>query len=174
MSSMDTAPPPAEARRTVALDFLFLDLSSCGRCLGTGANIETTLAALEEVMRATGMRVELRRIHVRSAEQARELRFVSSPTIRVNGRDIAPKPLESECGADACGCEPGVSCRVWRYAGREYAEAPVGLIVDAVLSELYAGTSRADSPAEAYQLPENLVRMFAAKDAGTPAGGCCG
>jgi hypothetical protein len=38
-----------------------------------------------------------RRIHVRSVEQARELRFVSSPTIRVNGRDIASEPLESEC-----------------------------------------------------------------------------
>lgn len=174
MSTMTAAPAPSEVRRTVAIDFLFLDLSTCGRCLGTGGNIETALAAVEGVLQVTGGRVELRKIHVRSAEQARELQFVSSPTIRVNGRDIAPETLESECGADGCGCGPGASCRVWRYGGREYTEAPVGLIIDAVLAELYAGTTRADSPAAAYELPDNLVRVFTAKDAETPGGGCCG
>lgn len=158
----------------VAIDFLFLDTSACGRCSKTGANIDLALAAVADALRATATRVELRRIHVQSAEQARELRFVSSPTIRVNGRDIATQALESECGADECGCGPGASCRVWRYAGREYTEAPVGLIVDAVLAELYAGTPRADSPLAAYELPDNLRRVFAAKDAGAPAGGCCG
>jgi hypothetical protein len=171
MSTMNAAPRPSEVRRTVVIDFLFLDLSTCVRCTGTDANIETALAAVEGVLRATGARAELRRIHVRSLEQARQLRFVSSPTIRVNGRDIAPEALESECGEDACGCGP---CRVWRYAGREYTEAPVGLIVDAVLAELYAEATRAESPAPADALPDNLVRVFAAKDAGAPAGGCCG
>ena len=171
MSTMNAAPRPSEVRRTVAIDFLFLDLSTCGRCLSTGANIETALAAVEGVLRATGAQVELRRIHVRSVEQARQLQFVSSPTIRVNGRDIALEALESECGEDACGCDP---CRVWRYAGREYTEAPVGLIVDAVLAELYAEATRAESPAPADELPDNLVRVFTAKDAGAPAGGCCG
>jgi hypothetical protein len=174
MSTMDAAPPSSEVRRTVAIDFLFLDLSTCGRCSGTGANIETALTAVEGVLRATGARVELRRIHVRSIEQARELEFVSSPTIRVNGRDVAPEMLESECGADSCSCAPGASCRLWSYGGREYTEAPVGLIVDAVLSELYGGERRADSPAAAYELPDNLVRVFAANDAGAPGGGCCG
>jgi hypothetical protein len=174
MSTMNAAPPSSAVRRTVAIDFLFLDLSTCGRCLGTGANIGTALAAVEGVLRATGARVELRRIHVQSVEQARELRFVSSPTVRVNGRDIALERLESECGAEVCGCGPTASCRVWRYLGREHTEAPVGLIVDAVLSELYGGTTRADSPAAAYELPDDLVRVFAAKHAGAPGGGCCG
>lgn len=165
MSTMDAAPLSSEVRRTVAIDFLFLDLSTCERCSGTGANIETALAAVDGVLRATGAGVELRRIQVRSVEQARELAFSSSPTIRVNGRDVAPEALESECGAGACGCAPGASCRVWSYRGREHTEAPVGLIVDAILSELYGGEARADSPA-AYELPDNLVRVF--------AGGCCG
>jgi hypothetical protein len=174
MSTMDAAPPSSEVRRAVAIDFLFLDLSTCERCSGTGGNIETALAAVEGVLRATGTRVELRRFHVRSVEQARALEFVSSPTIRVNGRDVAPETLESECGAGTCKCAPGASCRVWSYGGREYTEAPVGLIVDAILSELYGGETRADSPAAAYELPDNLVRVFAAKDAGAPGGGCCG
>ena len=174
MSTMNAAPPASDVRRRVAVDFLFLDLSTCGRCSGTAANVETALAAVEAVLGATGARVELRKIHVRSEEQARELRFVSSPTIRVNGRDIALEPLESECGADACGCAPGASCRVWRYGGREYTEAPVGLIVDAVLSGLYGATGRAELPAAADELSDSLMRAFAAKDAGAPAGGCCG
>ena len=174
MSTMNAATPPSEASRTVAIDFLFLDLSTCGPCLGTGANIESALGALEGVLRATGTQVELRRIHVQSVEQARDLQFVSSPTIRVNGRDIALEPLESECGSDVCSCGPGNSCRVWRYAGREYTEAPVGLIVDAVLAELYAGTTRGELLPAAYEVPDNLVRVFAAKDAGAPGGGCCG
>jgi hypothetical protein len=92
----------------------------------------------------------------------------------VNGRDVASELRESECGADGCGCGPGATCRVWRHDGRDYEEAPAGLIVDAILAELNAGTPRVDSPPAAYELPDNLLRVFAAKDAGAPAGGCCG
>ena len=173
MSSMDAAPPALEARRTVAIDFLFLDLSTCGRCLRTGANVEAALAALGDVLQATGTPVELRKIHVQSVEQARELEFVSSPTIRVNGRDIASEALESECG-DGCGCGPGASCRVWLHAGREHTAAPVAMIVDAVLAEVYAGTARVDSPPAPYELPDNLARVFAARDAADSGGGCYG
>jgi hypothetical protein len=163
MSTMDAAPPPSDMRRSVAIDFLFLDATQCSRCSGTGTNIETALSAVEGVLRATGARVELRKIHVQSDEQARKLQFVSSPTIRVNGRDIATEAVESECGADGCGCGAGASCRLWRYAGREHTEAPVGLIVDAVLSEIYAGTKPAESPPS-----EDLMALQVAH-----GGGCC-
>jgi hypothetical protein len=170
MTMTNATPELSDVRRTVAIEFLFLDLSTCGRCRGTSASIDSALAAIEDVLRATGTRAELHRVHVRSADQARELRFVSSPTIRVNGRDIALELIESECGEEACGCGP---CRVWRYRGREYTEAPVGLIVDAVLSEVYGAAPRAEVAETAYELPEGLERMFAAKEAGVPGGGCC-
>jgi hypothetical protein len=174
MSTVHAAPEPSEVHPTVGIDFLSLDLSACARCSGSDANISTALAAVDGVLRATGARVDVRRLRVRSVEQARELRFVSSPTIRVNGRDIAPERLESECGADGCGCGPSTSCRIWSYRGRQYPEAPVGLIVDAVLSELYGGTMRTDSPAASYELPDNLARVLAARDADTSVGsGCC-
>ena len=158
MTTIASPPQASDVRRTVAIDFLYLICRHAG-AVGTDANIDAALAAVDGVLAATGTRVELRRIHVRSVEQARELRFVRSPTIRVNGRDIAPEPLESECGADGCGCGPGASCRLWRYAGRDHAEAPVGLIVDAVLSALYAGPARGP-PAASYELPDNLVRVL--------------
>lgn len=173
MSTVNTAPPATALGRTVAIDFLFLDMATCRRCQGTGANLESALASVEGALRATGAWVELRRIHVQSAEQARELELVSSPTIRVNGRDIALERLESECGADGCSCGAGASCRVWQYAGREHTEAPVGLIVDAILSALYAGPPRPDPAVAPYELPDNLARVFAAEEPGAPGGGCC-
>ena len=74
MSTMNAAPPPSDVRRTVAIDFLFLDLSTCGRCRAPVRTSRRALAAVEGLCcSATGARVELRRIHVRSVEQAREL-----------------------------------------------------------------------------------------------------
>jgi hypothetical protein len=98
MSTVNAAPPPSEVRRMVAIDFLFLDLSTCGRCLGSGANIETALDALEGVLRATGARVELRRVHVRSVERARRLGIsVSGAKARVQRGRLQLRALLLEC-----------------------------------------------------------------------------
>ena len=168
MATIDTAPQAPDVRRTVAVDFLYLDLSTCSRCGGTDANLERALAALDDLLPTIGARIEVRRIHVQSLEQAREQQLVTSPTIRVDGRDISPEPLESECGADGCGCGPGAACRLWRYAGVDHAAAPVGLIVDSVLSALYAGPAAAETPTS-YEVPDNLIRVLAGG-----RGGCCG
>lgn len=165
MTTMDAAP----TLRTVSIEFLFLDQSSCRRCSGTAASIDAALAAIGPVLEPTGARIALRRIHVRSVAQARETGLISSPTIRVNGRDIAPGLRESECGAGACSCGPSASCRVWHYRGHDHDAAPVGLIVDAVLAELYGGGAVPAAPPDApYELPEKLERTLAA------GGGCCG
>jgi len=168
MTTIAAPPQGSDVRRTVAVDFLYLELSTCSRCGGTDTNLERALAALDDVLPAIGAQVEVRRIHVQSLQQARELQLVTSPTIRVDGRDISPEPLESECGADGCGCGPGASCRLWRYAGADHSAAPVGLIVDAILSALYAGPAAADTPTS-YEVPDNLIRVLAGA-----RGGCCG
>src|SRR5919106_6099113 len=104
--------PPAEdsAAKRLRIDFLFLDLTTCTRCRGTDERLESALEIAGELLAATGTEVEVNKIHVESAEQARELRFVSSPTIRVNGSDIALELRESLCGCDACtdGCGEGI------------------------------------------------------------------
>jgi hypothetical protein len=168
MSTIDAMPPAPDVRRTVAVDLLYLDLSTCRRCGGTDANLDRALAVLDDVLPTIGARIELRRIHVQSLEQARELQFVTSPTIRVDGRDISPEPLESECGAEGCRCGPSASCRLWRYAGADHTAAPVALIVDAVLSALYAEPAVGDAPTS-YEVPDNLISELAGG-----RGGCCG
>jgi hypothetical protein len=51
---------------------------------------EQALARLREVMAEEGVAGEVEVIRVETEEQARELRFAGSPTIRVDGQDIDP------------------------------------------------------------------------------------
>lgn len=171
-------PATQEESGGIMIDFLFLDLTTCTRCVGTDQSLETALDIVRDVLDATGVAVEVRKTLVQTTAQARELRFVSSPTIRINGRDLAFELKESSCGSEACtdGCGDHIACRVWTYRGQEYTEAPVGLIVDAVLGDLYGGGARpARTPDDAYELPENLESFFAGKDPGSvEETACCG
>ena len=172
--------------RELEIELLALDLSTCTRCTGTLENIEKALSLVRGAIEATGTTVELRKTVVDSVEAAREHRFVSSPTIRVGGRDIVLETRESPCEScsDLCGCSEGTSCRVWTYQGAEHTEAPVGLIVEALLGELVGDGPVGDGPVgngsaapatDAYELPDNLRRFFAAPAEGEPASAdaCC-
>lgn len=168
--------PNQPAPRRITIEFLYLDLTRCTRCRDTDRNLEAALADAARTIRANGVDVEVRKIHVESEEQARELRFVSSPTIRVNGRDIAFELKESRCEGCSCGCEDdGVTCRVWTYQGRDYDAAPQELIVDAVLK---AASDASSEPTHTVNrmadVPENLKRFFAAKRRAAQSSACCG
>jgi hypothetical protein len=172
-----TAPAVPERLR---IELLYLDLTSCTRCRGADRGLEEALALASGVLEARGTEVEVERIHVDSAERARELRFVSSPTIRVNGADIAVELRESPCGSEACtdGCGEQIACRVWVHRGKEYTEPPAALIVDAILREVYAGAvTERDAVVRPYRLPGNLEQFFAGKAAAgsaeTPESGAC-
>ena len=98
--------------------------------------------------------------------------FLSSPTIRVNGADIALELQESSCGSEACtdGCGDQIACRVWVHQGREYTEPPTELIVDAILRHVYGPPAPAAwTRAQPYEVPENLQRFFAGKPTSTRA-----
>lgn len=167
-AEMTTRAETAVTTGRLEVDFLFLDLETCTRCRGTDQSLESGLEVVRELLGATGTEVEVNKIQVESAAQARALRFVSSPTIRVNRRDVALELRESACGAEACtdGCGESIACRVWVHRGREYTEPPVAMIVDAILREVYGGSVVGSEPqAGAYELPENLERFFTAKAA---------
>jgi len=162
---LDTDAVAATAAKTVTVDFLFIDLEVCTRCLDTNANLEAALSEVSQVLAAAGVEVAVTRTLVESEEQARALRFFSSPTIRVNGKDIALEFRESRCETcESCACNGTVNCRVWVFQGREYTEAPTAMIVDAILREVYAGQPQSapeQVPFEAVR--ENLARFFAGK-----------
>ncbi|MBU7008069.1 DUF2703 domain-containing protein [Phosphitispora fastidiosa] len=150
--------------RQVNIEFMYLDLSVCNWCQSTESNLDEAIAEVARVLKATGVDVNVRKIHVQSEEQARELGFVSSPTIRINGQDIQLDVKEALC--DSCGdlCGDSVDCRIWTYQGKEYTAPPKGMIIDAVLREVYGGTKESTKkPAKTGEIPENLKKFFAAK-----------
>jgi hypothetical protein len=163
---MNAVPKPA---RRIKLEFLYLDLTSCGRCQGTEQTLDEALRAAQDALDALNVTVDLRKLHVANSDVARDVGLVASPTIRIDGRDIQPEVLQSpctDCGA-LCGCDGGcVSCRKWRWRGAEYAAAPAGLIVEALMAAAIASAPTAvPTDGRAGGLPENIERFFTGREA---------
>jgi hypothetical protein len=147
----------------ITIDFMYLDLSACTRCRGTDSSLEEAVQEVAKKIETIGIRVDVNKIHITSEEQALELGFVVSPTIRVNGQDIQVDFRESLCEScgTLCDCEGGVSCREWHYQGEWYTKPPKDLIVEAILKAIYGGTIGEQKMAlRAEKLPVNLKRFF--------------
>ena len=153
-------------RGNLDIEFLLLDLSVCGPCQGTEGILDQAVSEVTPILEGSGFDITVRKIHVESEEQARDLGFISSPTIRINGRDVQPNISEKPC--DCCGDICGgteVSCRVWVYRGEEYWAPPKAMIIDAILSEAYGGSEEVvDSTPQPADVPENLKRFFTGKE----------
>jgi hypothetical protein len=161
--------------RTIEVDFLYLDLTTCSRCRGSDANLRTAVETVRSALGSVGASIEVRKTLVETEEQARALRFVSSPTIRVNGHDIAGEPIESSCSecGELCGCDGEVDCRVWDYRGEQHTEAPIGMIVEAILAELGPTDAARSEETTFVDVPENLKRFFAGTGAAQNTSSCC-
>jgi hypothetical protein len=152
-----------ETKKQVKIEFLYLDLSVCDKCQSTEANLDEALSEIERLLKNAGVEVSVEKIHVRSLEQARHLGFVSSPTIRVNDKDLQFGVKENYCAkcSELSGTE--TNCRVWKYQGQNYSAAPKPLIIETILSEVYG--SRPDKPsAENEKDFSNIERFFASKN----------
>lgn len=151
-------------KRKIVIDFMYLDLSICTRCQGTEDSIEEAIADVAKVLELTGAEVVVNKIHIDSKEKAIQYRFESSPTIRINGKDIQLEIKESLC--ESCGdlCGDEVDCRVWVYKGKEYNVPPKAMIIDAILREVYSNSELSGNGAKnkekEYEIPENLKRFF--------------
>jgi hypothetical protein len=151
------------------IEFMYLDLSVCTRCQGTETRLEEAILEVTRVLEATGLEVAVRKVHIQSEEQAAAMGFAVSPTIRVNGRDIQMDWRESLC--DTCGelsgCAGGVTCREWEYRGQWYTVPPKGLIVDAILQNVYGREDQTSQPPTLERrVPDNLKRFFRGRPTG--------
>jgi glutaredoxin len=168
----------ATATKTLRIDFLYLDLNNCIRCRATDATLLEAIELASPALAAMGVDIDMTRTHVTEAEQARQLGFITSPTIRVNGEDIAGELLESGCDSctDTCACDGQVDCRDWSYQGQRSTEPPLGLIVEAILRaaapHTAAGPRAADQQPPPSELSDSLSRYFAGSK-GADTGQCC-
>lgn len=148
-----------QPQKLISIDFLHLDTNVCGRCQDTEKALDEAVSSVAVVLNAAGYEVK---VNITTRELASQYQFVSSPTIRIDGNDIAVELKESLC--EDCGtlCGDNVDCRVWVYNGIEYTAPPKELIVDAILRKVY-GTKQSEQRRESYRLPENLESYFLAK-----------
>ena len=149
--------------RKLKIDFLYLDLEVCTRCQGTGNTLDEAIGDVANVLQAAGIEVLVNKVNVDSEELAIQYKFVSSPTIRIDGRDIAMDVKENLC--ESCGdlCGDSVDCRVWTWQGAEYDQPPKAMIVTALLQAVYGAPAAFSEESEPdYQLPDNLKHFYAA------------
>ena len=62
---------------------------------------------VKDVLAAQGVATEVHEVLVRDEGMATELKFVGSPTIRVNGRDVAEDTRKAQSFALCCRLYPG-------------------------------------------------------------------
>ena len=119
---------------------------------------------MSRVLEAAGNEVIVNKINVNTEELAITHKFVSSPTIRVNGHDIQADVKETLC--ESCGdlCGDDVDCRVWIYEGHEYTVPPKAMIIESILKAVYGGYSGKPVAEQDYALPENLKRFYDAME----------
>ena len=161
----------SEKQKEVKIEYLYLDLDTCDRCMGTDIVLEEVIDALKPAFDIAGYEISYNKIEILTKELAVKHRFVSSPTIRVNGIDICEEVKESDCGC--CGEISGtqVDCRVFEYEGKLYEVPPKAMLAEAIMR--YAFAKANNSELGKYELPENLRIFFAGKEKKTSCC-CCG
>ena len=163
-------------KKEIRIEYLYLDLNTCTRCVGTDSVLEDVIAVLSPAFALAGYGISYRKIEIATEEDAVSHRFVSSPTIRVNGRDICNSVQENNCGC--CGDIAGtqVNCRVYSYKGKRYEVPPAEMIAEAILKMAFKPKVFVH-PLGRYVLPANLKKFFEGKAQkcceSTSSRGCC-
>jgi len=152
----------APSARKVVVDYLYIDLEACDRCVGTEHVLNEVMVTLSPALSLAGLEVRCNKIEMKTAETAQRHRFLSSPTIRVNGADICQSVVENSCGccSDISGTD--VSCRVFEYGGEVYEVPPKEMLAEAILDAVF-GQSQEDGSCKEYALPQNLRDFYEGK-----------
>lgn len=157
--------------KVVLIQYLYLDLATCDRCIGADAVLEEVLLTISPALETAGYHIKLEKVEIANEELAKEYRFLASPTIRVNGQDICEAVEENACGC--CGEISGtdVTCRTFAYEGQTYEVPPKAMLAEQILKAAL-GVEYSDCICGEYTLPENLRNFFAGKATKTCC--CCG
>ncbi len=83
-----------------------------------------TKKILEEILREKNMEQKIEMIRVNSDEEAKLLKFLGSPTVRINGKDIDPMAEGMK--------DFGMKCRIYMINGKIYEGPTKELIMKAM------------------------------------------
>jgi len=113
----------------------------CPWCVKTKKLVRESLAEL-------GAKAKLEEILIDTDEKASRYKFLGSPTVRINGKDVQEKVSKDRClpceelaervesttefVKQQCRC----GCRIYFYRGKQYPYPPKGMIKEAIKNEL--------------------------------------
>jgi len=103
-------------------------------------NYRELLPTLRETLARTGVPDEIELRRVKSVEEAERERFLGSPTVRVNGRDVDPMADERT--------DYGITCRLYRVSGANVGVPPqrwIAAAIDHAREEMRSNEDQADS-----------------------------
>ncbi|MBZ0298541.1 MAG: DUF2703 domain-containing protein [Anaerolineae bacterium] len=104
----------------MAIQFLYYE-----DCPSHGVALER----LQAVMREEGIHADIDIVKVETDDQAQRLHFVGSPTILINGQDIAPVPR------NAC---YSLTCRAYRLENGRISPLPTADMIRRALRQHFA------------------------------------
>ena len=141
-------------QRTLRVQFLELDMTqrgavSCNTCMSVEDQVRQVIADLQPVFDQVDTVIEMEKTLIKSLEQAEDMHFAASPTIRVGNREVVPFQ----------GDLFGFGARQWEWQGGVYEAPPLALIVDAIL-RAYASENEETQESRAYQSAEALKNYF--------------
>ncbi len=151
-------------KKKVVIEYLYLDLQTCERCISTDSILDDVMLVLTPALQLAGFTIEYKKIEMNTAEIAIEHKFVSSPTIRVNGQDICQSVAENSCGCCSEICNTDVGCRVFEYNGEAFDVPPKEMLAENLLRLVFSQPDKGCS-CVGYELPENLKNFFDGKKA---------
>ncbi|MGN1141537.1 MAG: DUF2703 domain-containing protein, partial [Oliverpabstia sp.] len=166
-----TEPQNLSTSKRLQIEYLYLDLITCDRCIGTDVVLKEVIDMLRPVLSMAGYEVDYKECEMTTVQIAEQYQFLSSPTIRVNGQDIFGDIKESDCGC--CGEIAGsdINCRVFEYEGKVYEIPTKEILINAILKNIYAESSCACAP---YVMPDNLKRFYEGKNHNSHSSCNCG
>ena len=93
-------------------------------------NIDVTLERARAAVTSAGVSADVRVVRIESDEEARRLRFLGSPTVRVDGVDIDATAMDRN--------DFGLQCRIYAVGGRLEGAPPAEWILAALRGEIPA------------------------------------
>ncbi|MEA4972461.1 MAG: DUF2703 domain-containing protein [Candidatus Metalachnospira sp.] len=152
----------AASKKVIEIEYLYLDLETCDRCVGTDKILDEVINILAPAFQLAGYDVKYNKMKIETEQLAKQYQFVSSPTIRVNGQDICQSVSENICGccSDISGTD--VDCRIFEYNGETYEIPPKEMLAETILRIAFNGYDK-DCSSDDYEIPENLKTFFEGK-----------
>lgn len=120
------------------IDFLYLDLSLCERCQATDIVLDEALIELRDELKDV-KQISVNKIKILSDKEAKKYDLISSPTLRINGKDIEEiitgklEIKENYCSSCSEVCCGDTNCRTYEYNGTISDFIPKEMIKEAIM-----------------------------------------